>query len=156
VTLACRAKSPQGARAAGRSPEKTSWLRWDFLLLGPPSSAWAVSVSLTGTRLRDRASSQRFGNPLSGCKSLISNIGEPACVRSVPGENRPVGLQGRSLHQGGRGTCSRRREDTSPRRVHGVVSERRTDGFVGLRRRGRALRGPGRHHLHAPDEIAPG
>src|SRR5215467_11654696 len=65
-----------------------------FLLLGPPSSAWAVSVSLRGTRLGDRASTQRFSNPLAGCKSLISKAHELGCVRSVLGAR--VRLSGRS------------------------------------------------------------
>jgi len=31
---------------------------------GPPASTWVVSVSLTDTRLGDRACTQRFDNPV--------------------------------------------------------------------------------------------
>jgi len=78
--------NPHGPpREAGGHQKRLLWLWGIFLLLGPPSSTWAVSVSLTGTRLADQASTQRFPNPLADCKSLISNIGEPGCVRSVLG-----------------------------------------------------------------------
>src|SRR5215467_1413396 len=53
---------------------------------GPPSSAWAISVSLTGTRLRDRASTQRVGNPFGPSKPLIFPTQFKGCVRSLLGE----------------------------------------------------------------------
>src|SRR5262249_11804523 len=43
-------------REAGGRQKRLLGLWGIFLLLGPPASTWAVSVSLTGTRLRDRAS----------------------------------------------------------------------------------------------------
>jgi len=58
---------------------------WDFPIGGPPASAWAVSVSLTGTRLGDQASTQRFSNPFGPSKPLLFLTQFTGCVRSVPG-----------------------------------------------------------------------
>ena len=84
------------------------WLWGIFLLLGPPASTWAVSVSLTGARPGDQA--QRFGNPLGGCKTLISNIGEQGCVRSV---STAMDRLSGGPHSRGRGPRNRTRRQTS-------------------------------------------
>src|SRR5215471_16226874 len=52
---------------------------------GPPASAWAVSVSLTGARLGDQASTQRFSNPFGPSKPLLFLTQFTGCVKSVPG-----------------------------------------------------------------------
>ena len=73
-----------------------------FLLLGPPSSAWAVSVSLTGTRLGDRVSTQRFSNPFGPSRPLIFLTQFTGCVRNVldAGADCPDGLISSRLEEG--------------------------------------------------------
>ena len=75
---------PHGlSREAGGRQKRLRGAHVGFPNLGPPSSTWAVSVSLTGTRLGDRASTQRFLDPFGLSKSLIFLTQFKGCVRSV-------------------------------------------------------------------------
>jgi len=72
-------------REAGGRQKRLLETHVEFPNSGPPASTWAVSVSLTGTLLGDRASTQRFWNPFGPSKPLIFLTQFKGCVRSVLG-----------------------------------------------------------------------
>ena len=82
-----------------------------FFLLGPSCFNLGCFCQPHGhSSGRTGSSTQRFGNPLGGCKTLISNIGEQGCVRSV---STAMDRLSGGPHSRGRGPRNRTRRQTS-------------------------------------------